>query len=56
MLVNLSDDSEVVKSLVEDDAFLESLLLRVTVRSTRLAGRLLPLEATIDRPTSRPAT
>lgn len=31
MLVNLSEDEEVVKSLIEDDAFLESLLRRVTV-------------------------
>lgn len=31
MLVNVSEDSEVVKSLMDDDAFLESLLRRVTV-------------------------
>lgn len=31
MLVNISEDAEVVKSLVEDDTFLESLLRRVTV-------------------------
>ncbi|TKA28357.1 hypothetical protein B0A50_03824 [Salinomyces thailandicus] len=30
MLVNISDDSEVVKSLTEDEVFLESLLRRVT--------------------------
>lgn len=31
MLVNISEDAEVLKSLSEDDAFLESLLRRVTV-------------------------
>lgn len=31
MLVNISEDAEVVKSLAEDDTFLESLLWRVTV-------------------------
>lgn len=31
MLVNISEDGEVLKSLAEDDAFLESLLRRVTV-------------------------
>ena len=31
MLVNISEDVEVLKSLSEDDAFLESLLRRVTV-------------------------
>lgn len=31
MLVNLSDDAEVVKSLIDDNEFLESLLRRVTV-------------------------
>jgi hypothetical protein len=32
ILVNISEDGEVLKSLAEDDAFLESLLRRVTVR------------------------
>ena len=31
ILINLSEDEEVVKDLVDDDAFLESLLRRVTV-------------------------
>lgn len=31
ILVNISDDDEVLKNLAEDDAFLESLLPRVTV-------------------------
>jgi hypothetical protein len=31
ILVNLAEDDEVLKSLVDDDAFLESLLRRVTV-------------------------
>ena len=31
ILINLSEDEEVVKNLVDDDAFLESLLRRVTV-------------------------
>lgn len=31
MLVNLSEDAEVLKSLTEDEAFLEVLLKRVTV-------------------------
>lgn len=30
ILINLSNDEEVLQSLAEDDAFLESLLLRVT--------------------------
>lgn len=36
MLINLSDDGEVVRNLMEDEAFLESLLLRVTVKSRGL--------------------
>jgi hypothetical protein len=31
MLVNLSDDPEVLDSLASDDGFLELLLLRITV-------------------------
>jgi hypothetical protein len=31
-LVNISDDPEVIKSLVEDDAFMESLFRKITVR------------------------
>lgn len=32
MLVNLSSDKEVLQELVGDDAFVETLLARVTVR------------------------
>ena len=31
ILINISEDAEVLKSLAEDDAFLETLLRRVTV-------------------------
>ena len=31
ILVNISEDAEVLKSLADDDAFLETLLKRVTV-------------------------
>jgi hypothetical protein len=31
ILINLSADGEVLRSLAEDDAFLETLLLKVTV-------------------------
>jgi hypothetical protein len=31
MLINLSDDPEILKSLATDDEFLESLLVRITV-------------------------
>lgn len=31
MLINLSDDPEVLKTLATDDDFLESLLFRITV-------------------------
>lgn len=31
ILINISADAEILKTLAEDDAFLESLLLRVTV-------------------------
>ena len=31
ILVNLSSDGEVLKNLAEDDVFLQSLLLRITV-------------------------
>jgi len=36
MLVNLSGDDEVVKSLIDDNDFMESLLRRVTVRQNSL--------------------
>lgn len=39
MLVNISEDAEVVKSLAEDDTFLESLLRRVTVCQSILVVR-----------------
>ena len=42
MLVNVSEDSEVVKSLMDDDAFLESLLRRVTVCQYSLPLATLP--------------
>ena len=32
MLINVSDDPEVVKTCMDDDVFLESLLKKVTVR------------------------
>ena len=32
MLINISHDGEVLKSLAKDDAFLETLLSRITVR------------------------
>jgi len=31
ILINISEDGEVVKSLIDDDDFLEALLRRVTV-------------------------
>lgn len=31
MLINLTDDEEIREDLAKDDAFLESLLLRITV-------------------------
>ena len=33
ILINISSDTEVLKLLAEDDAFLESILLRITVCS-----------------------
>lgn len=38
MLVNLSEDSEVLGCLMEDDPFMESLLKRVTVRFSPLVS------------------
>jgi hypothetical protein len=35
MLINVSDDPEVVKTCIDDDVFLESLLKKVTVRPTQ---------------------
>lgn len=32
ILINISPDPEVLRNLAEDDAFLETLLLRLTVR------------------------
>ena len=34
ILVNLTDDEEIVKKLIDDDPCLESILRRVTVRPT----------------------
>lgn len=34
ILINISSDAEVLKCLAEDDTFLESVLLRVTVRGS----------------------
>ena len=31
ILINISEDKEILKSLAEDDLFLESLLYRITV-------------------------
>jgi hypothetical protein len=40
ILINISSDAEVVKSLAKDDALLETLLSRITVcQFTRHAGR-----------------
>lgn len=36
MLINLTDDSEIVKNLIEDKDFIESLLRRITVRRSPL--------------------
>jgi hypothetical protein len=33
MLINLTDDEEIVKNCVDDEVFLENLLKRVTVRT-----------------------
>jgi len=35
ILINLSTDEEVLKCLAEDDAFLETLLAKVTVRVSK---------------------
>jgi hypothetical protein len=32
MLINLTDDEEVIKQCIDDETFLENLLKRVTVR------------------------
>ena len=46
MLINLTDDQEVVKTCVNDEVFLENLLKRVTVRTPSydesLLGNALP--------------
>jgi hypothetical protein len=34
MLINLTDDEEVIKQCIDDETFLENLLKRVTVRQT----------------------
>lgn len=41
ILVNLTDDEEIVKKLIEDEACLESILRRVTVRRNPKAKRKL---------------
>ena len=58
ILVNVSEDSEVVKNLIEDDVFMDSLLLRVTVRPktkhlppSRTIKSLTPVPRTKKNPT-----
>ena len=34
MLINLSEDNEVIKMLIEDKEFMESVFARLTVHST----------------------
>lgn len=34
MLINLTDDEEVIKQCIDDETFLENLLKRVTVRNS----------------------
>ncbi|KAK4997966.1 hypothetical protein LTR28_013808, partial [Elasticomyces elasticus] len=47
ILVNISEDQEVLKNLATDDAFLESVLLRIT--SDSLPTRIITLERTTPK-------
>lgn len=41
MLINLTDDEEIVKTCIDDEVFLENLLKRVTVRTPSYDESLL---------------
>ncbi|GAB7363617.1 hypothetical protein MBLNU230_g4188t1 [Neophaeotheca triangularis] len=49
MLVNLSEDGEVLKMLADDDAFLESLLRRVTDKEQKSANLISMLLANMSK-------
>ncbi|MCJ1342896.1 hypothetical protein MMC31_001085 [Peltigera leucophlebia] len=49
ILINISSDAEILKSLAEDDAFLESVLLRITNPKEKTANDLSMLLANLSK-------
>jgi hypothetical protein len=53
MLINLTDDEEIIKTCVDDEVFLEALLKRVTVRQIAKRRHFATLLTTSPGPERR---